>query len=431
VRDGDGLASQETRCREYASYKGYDVTSVFRDDMTGGVAKRPAMDAMLSHLRAHRRDNTIVIIDDISRLARGLEADLKLRASLAAAGGKLESPSIEFGEDSDSLLVENLLASVAQHQREKNGEQTVNRMRARLMNGYWVFPPPVGYKFERVAGHGKLLVRDEPVATIVTKALEGYACGHLSTRVELKRFLDQQPEFPKDRNGMVHQQRITELLSRPIYAGYICQENWGLNLVPSKHEPLIDFRTWQAIQERREGRAKAPTRKDINQDFPLRGFVTCGDCDEPLTACWSKGRTQAYPYYLCDTKGCISYRKSIRKEKIEGEFEELLRTITPSRNVLDMADAMFRDLWDSKRADVGGAAEQLRRELRRTEQQVGQFLDRIVETDSPTLIGAYETRIRELETKKTALKEKIAKSGKPLMPFEETYRTAMEFLSSP
>ena len=148
VREGDGLGSQETRCREFASHKGYDVAKVFKDDMSGKLAARPAMLDMLQYLRKNRKTGTVVIIDDISRLARGLEAHLQLRASLAKAGGKLESPTIEFGEDSDSLLVENLLASVAQHQREKNGEQTKNRMRARMQNGYWVFGAPLGYKFE-------------------------------------------------------------------------------------------------------------------------------------------------------------------------------------------------------------------------------------------------------------------------------------------
>ena len=131
VRDGNGLSSQETRCREYASYKGYEVIGVFQDDITGKIAKRPAMLEMLSYLRKHRHGQCVVIIDDISRLARGLEAHLELRSLILKAGGRLESPSIEFGEDSDSLLVENMLASVAQHHREKNGEQTKNRMRAR------------------------------------------------------------------------------------------------------------------------------------------------------------------------------------------------------------------------------------------------------------------------------------------------------------
>ncbi len=63
------------------------------------------MKAMLAFLRQHRRTPHVVIIDDISRLARGLETHLQLRAAIASAGGLLESPSIEFGEDSDSMLV--------------------------------------------------------------------------------------------------------------------------------------------------------------------------------------------------------------------------------------------------------------------------------------------------------------------------------------
>lgn len=76
-------------------------------------------------------------IDDISRLARGLEAHLELRKSKAKAkaSGQLEGQSIEFGEGSDSILIQNLLAKISQHQRQKNAKQTVNRMRAGTANG--------------------------------------------------------------------------------------------------------------------------------------------------------------------------------------------------------------------------------------------------------------------------------------------------------
>jgi DNA invertase Pin-like site-specific DNA recombinase len=141
---GDGLGSQETRCREYARYKGLDVVQIFHDDMTGSLTTRPGMQAMLAYLRKHSkngREPIVVIIDDISRLARGIDAHLRLRAGIGSAGGVLKSPTIEFGEDSDSIPVENLLASVSQHQRQKNGEQTINRMRARTMNGYCASRP--------------------------------------------------------------------------------------------------------------------------------------------------------------------------------------------------------------------------------------------------------------------------------------------------
>jgi DNA invertase Pin-like site-specific DNA recombinase len=107
---GDGLNSQETRCREYAKYHNLKVEQVFKDDMSGSLIERPGMKAMLSYLRKNRKDQLVVIIDDISRLARGLEAHLKLRAEIAGAGGLLASPSIEFGESSDARLVENLLS---------------------------------------------------------------------------------------------------------------------------------------------------------------------------------------------------------------------------------------------------------------------------------------------------------------------------------
>jgi len=160
---GDGLSSQGTRCREFAKYKGYEVAEVFTDDTSGSLTTRPGMQAMLSYLRDHRKEPHAVIIDDISRLARGLMAHFELRVKINEAGGVLVSPSIEFGEDSDSQLVENLLASVSQHQRQKNGEQTVNRMRARVQNGYWVFQAPVGYRYERVSGHGKCWCGTNPM----------------------------------------------------------------------------------------------------------------------------------------------------------------------------------------------------------------------------------------------------------------------------
>ena len=342
---GDGLGSQETRCADYARMKGYNVISVFRDDITGKDSKRPGMTDMLAFLKKQRQ-MTVVIIDDISRLARGLSAHLDLRVTLARAGGRLESPSIEFGEDSDSILVEHLLASVSQHQRDKNAEQTRNRMRARTSNGYWCFAAPMGYKYGKVAGHGNLLVRNEPIAEIVQEALEGFASGRFETQVEVKRFLEKQPAYPKDLpNGQIRNQRIKELLSRVVYAGYVEAPKWDISRRKGHHEPLISYETYERIQARLRNGAKAPARKDINGDFPLRGFVLCADCNTPLTACWSTSSTGAkHPYYLCPTKGCASYRKSIKRETLEGEFTDVLASLAPIIHELIVGRSWRTDL---------------------------------------------------------------------------------------
>src|SRR3989344_3995364 len=120
TKRGDGLNSQETRCREYAKYRDHEIIKVFVDDVTGRHDDRSGLIAMLEFLRKNRSSNYVVIIDDISRLARNLEQHIRLHKTIAAAGGHLESPSIEFGEDADSKLVEHLLASVSEHQSHKN-----------------------------------------------------------------------------------------------------------------------------------------------------------------------------------------------------------------------------------------------------------------------------------------------------------------------
>lgn len=429
--EGDGLASQERRCRDHAAMKGYEVVDVFRDDVSGGHASRPAMMAMIKFLKTHRKDGLICIIDDISRFSRDIRGHWDLRDLLREAGGKLESPTIEFGEDSDSILVENLLASVSQHQRQKNAEQTKNRMKARLQNGYWPFKSPIGYRTERQSGHGKMLVRNEPYATIIADILEGYSSGRFETMFEVKRYLEAQPAWPKDHKGEVHPERIFEMFNRPVYAGYVSNEDWGVEPLKGKHEGLVSFETWIAVQERRKGNAKAPARKDLHGSFPLRGFICCASCGEPMTACFSKGRSAHYGYYLCDTRGCPDVRKSIRKEKVEGEFEALLNTLKPSEGLFHLAFEMFRDLWNGRLANAGMQGKTLEGEIRAIEKKVDALLERIVEASSDSVIKAYERKIKELETQKTLAQEKIANCGKPLKSFGETYRTAFDFLANP
>jgi site-specific DNA recombinase len=432
VTEGHGLASQETRCREYAKLKNYEVTEVFRDEgLSGKLLDRPNIQAMLVHLKQHKKDGLIVIIDDISRLARNIETHIHLRTAITDAGGKLESPSIEFGEDSDSRLVEHLLASVAAHQREKNAEQVINRMRARMMGGYWVFQAPLGYVYEKRAGHGKMLARKEPLASVIAEALEGFASGRFETQGEIKRFFESSPHFPKERSGGVHYQRVKDVITRAVYAGYLEKEDWGIKLFKGRHEPLISYETFKKVQERLYGQAKAPTRKDINEDFPLRGFVTCGDCGHPMTSCWSKGRNGLYPYYLCQQQGCAQKGKSLARDKVEQDFEGLLTDLKPSEHLFFMAAEMFTDLWNEKRDMAKQEAESIRREVMQIERKTQQFFTRIVEADSETLIAAYEGQIKKLEDEKIRLDENIAKCGRPLQSFDETFRTAMNFLGNP
>lgn len=429
---GAGLASQETRCREFAKLKGYNVVKIFTDDVSGGLTDRPGIKAALAYVRKNRGKHIRVLIDDISRLARSLQAHLDLRQAIANAGGILESPSIEFGEDSDSILVENLLASVSQHQKQKNAEQTKNRMKARVQNGYCVLSrPPVGFKYERVNGHGKVLKRSEPLASIIQQALEGYASGHFGSKAEVTAFLQDNPLFPRGKSGNVPHERTNQILNQCLYAGYVEAPNWNIARRKGQHEGLVSPKTFEKIQERLAGGCYAPRRKNLNEDFVLRGFVECADCGTPLTACWSKGSHSKHPYYLCPKKGCDSYGKSIRRDKIEGEFEKVLETIKPHEGVFRVARKLFAELWQRRIDLTENQSKAIQSKLSDVEKQIGKLLDRIMDANVPSVITAYEKRIQNLENEKLALQDRMVETTQPKSGFEDTLRTALEFLSNP
>jgi site-specific DNA recombinase len=144
-----------------------------------------------------------------------------------------------------------------------------------------------------------------------------------------------------------------------------------------------------------------------------------------------KGSHARYPYYLCPKKGCASYGKSIRRDKIEGEFEQLLQSVTPTEKLFHVASLMFKDLWDRKADLAKEQARALSGQLIKIEKQVGQLLERIVEASVPSVVSAYEAKVAKLETDKLVIAEKLAKETRPVSSFDATLRTALEFLGNP
>ena len=67
-----------------------------------------------------------------------------------------------------------------------------------------------------------------------------------------------------------------------------------------------------------------------------------------LSLAWSKGVRKSYAYYVCQTKSCESYGKSIPRAKLEGAFEAFLQRRTPSATMFELARAMFKDIWDER-----------------------------------------------------------------------------------
>ena len=106
--EGHGLESQETRCRDYAKAKGYQVEAAFPDTITGGgdFMQRPGMKALLSYLDAIPQENFVVIFDDLKRFARDTRFHLDLRDAFRARGARIECLNFKFDDTPEGEFIE-------------------------------------------------------------------------------------------------------------------------------------------------------------------------------------------------------------------------------------------------------------------------------------------------------------------------------------
>lgn len=119
---------------------------------------------------------------------------------------------------------------------------------------------------------------------------------------------------------------------------------------------------------------------------------------------------------------------------MEGEFEERLQRLTPLAELFALAGAIFKDLWDKQAKTAAEVRRELEREVREMDAKIRTLLDRLIESDTPSVVQAYERRIAELEKDKLAKLAKLERASscaQPKRDYDEMFRTALDFLASP
>lgn len=135
--EGDGLGSQETRCRQYAEAKGYEVAAAFPDTITGSIdfMKRPGIVALLAFLDAQHAqpdENFAIIFDDPKRFARSTRFHIELREALRNRGATIECLNFRFDDTPEGEFFETIVAAQGQLERKQNGRQSAQKMKARM-----------------------------------------------------------------------------------------------------------------------------------------------------------------------------------------------------------------------------------------------------------------------------------------------------------
>jgi site-specific DNA recombinase len=101
------------------------------------------------------------------------------------------------------------------------------------------------------------------------------------------------------------------------------------------------------------------------------------------------------PYYRCQRVYCK--QKDVRKEVVEGEYEEFLKTLEPKRQAVALVEAVLKDAWESRVRNQGKVLEGHSRQLEALNKEKTSTVNKMVRVEQDAAIKALEQRLVVLE----------------------------------
>jgi len=442
VKEWNWLPSQEKRCRDYsADILWIEVEKVFYEEWISGWAwifERKGIQEILRYIDEHTENHYVVIFEDLNRLSRDIQVHNLIRNEFRRRWIELQCPNFKFEETPAWELNEHISVAVSQYQRKENKQRVNNRMRARLEQWFWCFKVPVWLKYEEAENWWKIVVHDETICKKIKQALEKFANNEICTLEKLLIYLNKKwvkISWLWRKWNVLSTATIHRIATSPLYAWYLEVKEWGIPLMKAKHKWIISFQTFERIQKKLISNSQVERkierncdRLDISNHFPLRWFLYCKKSKAMLSWGWSKWRSKKFPYYTFPRKSPMRW-KSISRDKIHGEFENLLHNIHPKEDLIQLFEKAVESCIQEKYADDLEYKKSLEKDLSDVERKIANFIKRLWETENEILIENYEKQIAELGTQKQEISKKMTQDLKivwtPLKKKLELVRNAL------
>lgn len=290
----------------------------------------------------------------------------------------------------------------------------------------------------------KILELDEKRAPIIKEGLELFANGIIITKKDLydyfvERWLKSNSKTNKSwKLHVSFIDRILNLRKLYIYAWYITYPDWWINdLIPAKYPAIIDLNTVDRIMIRlKKYRWVEMWKRAYDQDideYPLKRLLLCPECGKAVTKRKSKSHTWDYHhYYGCNTKWCSLFKKTLVRDSVHEAIRERLRTISPSKSIEKLFDAVFNEERKAEKLDMKMANADKQKEiemLKKERDRVEEMLEYIM--DEPALFKKKQQKWAELNQKIEDIEYSIADMNFEKSEFQKILNEAKTILFNP
>ncbi|MCD8503109.1 MAG: recombinase family protein [Bacillaceae bacterium] len=306
--EGYSITAQLRTLRQYASLYEYEIVNEYVDEGLSGknIQGRPAMQRLIADAEKELFD--IVLVWKISRLSRNMLDTLILLDKFEDLNIKFISYSENFDTSTPiGRLVVQLMASIAEMERNTLSENVKLGMKQRALEGSWNGGIVYGYD-----SNDKELIVNEDEANVVQLIFKLYAEGKGLKAVT--NYLNK-AGYRTKRGKHFSINGIATILDNPLYIGkirWLQVENWdkrrrkGKNpnyiLTEGNHEAIISEELWNIVQNRRKSRSFK--QRQSHEPFLLSSIIRCPICNQGMvpsitTSTRKNGTKVKHRYYVC------------------------------------------------------------------------------------------------------------------------------------
>jgi DNA invertase Pin-like site-specific DNA recombinase len=291
------IATQLADGRAFCEREGLAVVDEYEDEKKSAY-KGDRGKELADALEHAARIGATVVVQHSDRLARGDGRKARHLAELFFAAGR-EGITLRSVQD-DSTFENPILAAVMGERNMEDSRRKGLAVKAglarRRQKGLYTGVALYGYRYERDEDDRRHLVLDPDTAPVVARMSASYRKGQGDSAIA-KGLNAEGITTAKGKRWRACSVRA--VLINPVYAGLIRD---GDELIPARHEAIIDRSSWEEAQELRAARARTHRRgrQPAGRHLFRKGFLGCERCGGsmiPSTVRKPNGMT--YGYYRC------------------------------------------------------------------------------------------------------------------------------------
>ncbi len=298
----NSLHAQRQACEAFVKSQageGWRLVKTGYDDggFSGATMERPALKALLAHVKEKRID--VVVVYKVDRLTRSLADFAKIVEIFDAEGVSFVAVTQQFNTTTSmGRLTLNVLLSFAQFEREVTGERIRDKIAASKQKGMWMGgTPPLGYDLR----DRRLVVNKAEAETVrlifrlyiehktLRKVRQELDRRSVTSKQWMSRGNVRHGGFPFGRGALYH------LLANPVYMGEVRHKSMTY---PGQHEAIVERATWQRVQEMLSQKAAHPRGRTVRRSPGLLMGKLFDQSGEPLYSCWAKKGQRRYRYFV-------------------------------------------------------------------------------------------------------------------------------------